>query len=40
MVAQAVQVGIEYDPQPPRAYDSIPPEIAQGLKQAFDAIQA
>ncbi|WP_330274403.1 DJ-1/PfpI family protein [Lentzea sp. NBC_00516] len=40
MVAQAVQVGIEYDPQPPRAYDSIPPEIAQGLKQAFDAIRA
>ncbi|MFJ5990290.1 DJ-1/PfpI family protein [Lentzea sp. NPDC092896] len=40
MVAQAVQVGIEYDPQPPRAYDSIPPEIAQGLKQAFDASQA
>jgi transcriptional regulator GlxA family with amidase domain len=40
MVAQAVQVGIEYDPQPPRAYDSIPSEIAQGLKQAFDAIQA
>ena len=39
MVAQAVQVGIEYDPQPPRAYDSIPPEIAQGLKQAFDAVQ-
>ncbi|MDX8149158.1 DJ-1/PfpI family protein [Lentzea sp. BCCO 10_0061] len=39
MVAQAVQVGIEYDPQPPRPYDSIPPEIAQGLKQAFDAIQ-
>ncbi|SDF82988.1 DJ-1/PfpI family protein [Lentzea fradiae] len=35
-VAQAVQVGIEYDPQPPRAFDSIPPEIAQGLKTAFD----
>jgi transcriptional regulator GlxA family with amidase domain len=40
MVAQAVQVGIEYDPQPPRAYDSIPPEIAQGLKAAFEASQA
>ncbi|WP_439659746.1 DJ-1/PfpI family protein [Lentzea sp. HUAS TT2] len=40
MVAQAVQVGIEYDPQPPRSYDSIPPEIAQGLKAAFDSRQA
>ena len=40
MVAQAVQVGIEYDPQPPRAYDSIPPEIAQGLKAAFESRQA
>ncbi|MCR3752482.1 DJ-1/PfpI family protein [Lentzea californiensis] len=40
VVAQAVQVGIEYDPQPPRAYDSIPPEIAQGLKAAFESSQA
>ncbi|MGI5507014.1 DJ-1/PfpI family protein [Lentzea sp. CA-135723] len=40
VVAQAVQVGIEYDPQPPRSYDSIPPEIAAGLKQAFAASQA
>ncbi|MFD9698572.1 DJ-1/PfpI family protein [Lentzea sp. NPDC059081] len=40
MVAQAVQVGIEYDPQPPRSYDSIPPEIALGLKAAFAASQA
>ncbi|GHH30618.1 DJ-1/PfpI family protein [Lentzea cavernae] len=40
MVAQAVQVGIEYDPQPPRSYDSIPPEIAQGLKTAFESRQA
>jgi len=40
MTAQAVQVGIEYDPQPPRAYDSIPPEVAAGLKTAFEASQA
>ncbi|MFD4671417.1 DJ-1/PfpI family protein [Lentzea sp. NPDC058450] len=40
MVAQAVQVGIEYDPQPPRAYDSIPPEIAAGLRAAFASGQA
>lgn len=40
VVAQAVQVGIEYDPQPPRAYDSIPPEIARGLKAAFESSQA
>ncbi|MET9630199.1 DJ-1/PfpI family protein [Lentzea sp. NPDC006480] len=40
MVAQAVQVGIEYDPQPPRSYSSIPPEIAAGLKAAFDSRQA
>jgi len=39
-VAQAVQVGIEYDPQPPRAYDSIPPEITQGLRAVFDSRQA
>jgi transcriptional regulator GlxA family with amidase domain len=39
MVAQAVQVGIEYDPQPPRPYSSIPPEIAQGLKAAFESRQ-
>ncbi|WP_394617890.1 DJ-1/PfpI family protein [Lentzea sp. JNUCC 0626] len=40
VVAQAVQVGIEYDPQPPRSYDSIPPEIALGLRQAFESSQA
>ncbi|SES36480.1 DJ-1/PfpI family protein [Lentzea xinjiangensis] len=40
VVAQAVQCGIEYDPQPPRSYDSIPPEIAQGLQAAFDSRQA
>ncbi|MFD5825652.1 DJ-1/PfpI family protein [Lentzea sp. NPDC060358] len=40
VVAQAVQVGIEYDPQPPRPYDSIPPEIAQGLRAAFASGQA
>ncbi|MET8759201.1 DJ-1/PfpI family protein [Lentzea sp. NPDC004782] len=39
-VAQAVQVGIEYDPQPPRAYDSIPPEITRGLRAVFDSRQA
>ncbi|WP_434445840.1 DJ-1/PfpI family protein [Lentzea sp. E54] len=37
MVAQAVQVGIEYDPQPPRSYDSIPDSVAAGLKAAFDS---
>ncbi|SDP94959.1 DJ-1/PfpI family protein [Lentzea jiangxiensis] len=40
VVSQAVQVGIEYDPQPPRSYDSIPPEIAQGLRTAFESRQA
>ncbi|HEX8870434.1 MAG TPA: DJ-1/PfpI family protein [Lentzea sp.] len=40
VVAQAVQVGIEYDPQPPRPYSSIPPEIATGLKAAFESRQA
>ncbi|HEX7304094.1 DJ-1/PfpI family protein [Lentzea sp.] len=40
VVAQAVQVGIEYDPQPPRPYDSIPPEIARGLEAAFASGQA
>lgn len=40
MVAQAVQVGIEYDPQPPRAYSSIPDSVASGLKAAFDSRQA
>ena len=40
MVAQAVQVGIEYDPQPPRSYDSIPPSVAEGLKAAFESRQA
>lgn len=40
VVAQAVQAGIEYDPQPPRAYDSIPPEVMQGLRQAFEGAQA
>ncbi len=40
VVSQAVQVGIEYDPQPPRPYDSIPAEIAQGLMTAFQSRQA
>jgi transcriptional regulator GlxA family with amidase domain len=40
MAAQAVQVGIEYDPQPPRDYDSIPDSVAQGLKAAFESRQA
>ncbi|HUQ58216.1 DJ-1/PfpI family protein [Lentzea sp.] len=40
VVAQAVQVGIEYDPQPPRSYDSIPPEITEGLRTALASRQA
>ncbi|MFI6095519.1 DJ-1/PfpI family protein [Lentzea sp. NPDC051213] len=39
LVAQAVQVGIEYDPQPPRSYDSIPDSVAEGLKAAFESRQ-
>ncbi|MDT7788969.1 MAG: hypothetical protein QOF58_7388 [Pseudonocardiales bacterium] len=39
MVAQAVQVGIEYDPQPPRSYSSIPSSVADGLKAAFESRQ-
>lgn len=39
MVAQAIQVGIEYDPQPPRPYSSIPPEVAAGIKAAFESRQ-
>lgn len=33
--AQTVQVGIEYDPQPPHVYASIPPEIQQNLRSMF-----
>ncbi len=39
-VAQAVQVGIEYDPQPPWSYDSIPDSVAAGLKAAFESRQS
>ena len=35
LVAQTVQVGIEYDPQPPHAYDSIPPEVEENLRAYF-----
>ncbi|KOV88322.1 DJ-1/PfpI family protein [Nocardia sp. NRRL S-836] len=38
-VAQTVQVGIEYDPQPPHAYDTIPPEIERNLRSLFAANQ-
>jgi transcriptional regulator GlxA family with amidase domain len=36
-VAQTVQVGIEYDPQPPHAYASIPAEIEENLRAYFAA---
>lgn len=32
MVAQTVQVAIEYDPQPPYEYGTIPAEITEGIK--------
>ena len=38
-VAQTVQVGVEYDPQPPHAYSSIPPEIEQNLRALFASSQ-
>lgn len=38
-VAQTVQVGIEYDPEPPHAYSSIPPEIEQNLRALFASSQ-
>ncbi|MFS8099600.1 DJ-1/PfpI family protein [Lentzea alba] len=36
-VAQTVQVGIEYDPQPPHAYSSIPAEVEENLRAFFAA---
>lgn len=39
-VAQTVQVGIEYDPQPPHSYESIPQEIEQNLRSLFAASQS
>ena len=42
-VAQAVQLGIEYDPQPPHdagAPEKAPPEIVELVRAAFEAQEA